>query len=108
MFAARWLIAMLVAAFGFISYCSTTSENPVTGEKQHIKLTAEQEVALGRQLAPQMAALFGGVSQSPMRERVRQVGANVVSRSSAANTPYKYSFHLLADRNTVNAFALPG
>ena len=33
MHAARYIIAALVALFGFISYCSTTSENPVTGEK---------------------------------------------------------------------------
>lgn len=108
MAAARWLIALVMAAFGFISYCSSTSENPVTGEKQHVRLTTEQEVSLGRQVAPQMAAQFGGVSASPNRERVRQVGERIVARSSAANTPYKYSFYLLSDRKTVNAFALPG
>ena len=108
MAAARWVVALIVAAFGFISYCSTTSENPVTGEKQHIRMTPEQEVSMGRQLAPQMAAQFGGVSAHPTRERVSQVGARIVSRSSAAKTPYKYSFYLLADRKTVNAFALPG
>ena len=108
MAAARWLIALIVGAFGLVSYCTTTSENPVTGEKQHVRLTAEEEVALGRQLAPQMAAQFGGISANPARERVRQVGERVVARSSAAKTPYKYSFHLLADRKTVNAFALPG
>ena len=108
MAAVRWLIALVVAAFGLISYCSTSTENPVTGEKQRVRMTAEEEISLGRQLAPQMAAQFGGVSASPMRERVRQVGAKIVSQSSAAKTPYKYSFHLLADRKTVNAFALPG
>ena len=108
MHAARYIVAAIVALFGFISYCSTTSENPVTGEKQHIHLTAEQEIELGRQLAPQMAAQFGGVSSGALRERVRQVGERVVARSSAAKTPYKYNFHLLADRRTVNAFALPG
>ena len=104
----RFIIAGIVALFGFISYCSTQSENPVTGEKQYVSLTPEQEITLGRQLAPQMAAQFGGVSTNPLRDRVRQVGERVVARSSAAKTPYKYSFHLLADRKTVNAFALPG
>ncbi len=108
MAAARWVIALLIGAFGLVSYCSTTSDNPVTGEKQRVSLTAEEEIALGRQLAPQMAAQFGGVSSSAMRERVQQVGARIVSRSAASKTPYKYSFHLLADRKTVNAFALPG
>lgn len=106
--AARWVMALVVAAFGLVSYWSTTSENPVTGEKQHVTLSPEQEITLGRQLAPQMATQFGGISINPARERVRQVGESIVARSSAANTPYKYSFYLLADRKTVNAFALPG
>ncbi|HZN24199.1 MAG TPA: M48 family metallopeptidase [Burkholderiales bacterium] len=108
MHSARWLIALVIAAFGFISYCSTTAENPITGEKQHIRMTPEQEVSLGRQLAPQMAAQMGGLSKSPAAERVRRIGQRVVERSSAVKTPYKYDFYVLADQRTVNAFALPG
>ena len=108
MHAARWMIAMVIAAFGFVSYCTTTSENPVTGEKQRVRLTPEQEVALGRQLAPQMAEQMGGVVKGPMAERVQRIGDKIVAGSSAARTPYKYNFYLLADRRTVNAFALPG
>jgi predicted Zn-dependent protease len=108
MAAARWVIALIVAAFGLISYFSSSSENPVTGEKQRVRMTTEEEINVGRQLAPQMAAQFGGVSANPARERVRQVGERIVARSSASKTPYKYSFYLLADRKTVNAFALPG
>jgi predicted Zn-dependent protease len=104
----RLIIALVVALFGVGSYFMSSSENPVTGEKQRVRLTPEQEVALGRQLAPQMAAQFGGVSKSPGSERVARVGATIVSRSSASRTPYKYSFYLLSDPKTVNAFALPG
>src|SRR4051812_40053848 len=108
MYAARWLIAVVISAFGLISYCSTTSENPITGAKQHVTMTADQEIALGRQLAPQMAAQMGGALRSPMADRVREIGQRIVQRSTAAKTPYKYDFYLLADRRTVNAFALPG
>ena len=104
----RAIIAALVALFGLVSYCTSTSENPITGEKQRVGMTAEQEVALGRQLAPQMAAQFGGVSGSAGRELVSRVGARIVAQSAAAGAPYKFNFHLLADRKTVNAFALPG
>ena len=104
----RAIIAALVALFGILSYCTGTSDNPVTGEKQRVRLTAEQEVALGRQLAPQMAAQFGGLSSDPARELVSRVGARIVAQSAASRTPYKFNFHLLADRKTVNAFALPG
>lgn len=104
----RLIIAAAVALFGALSYFMSSSENPITGEKQRVSLTAEQEVAMGRQLAPQMAAQFGGVSKGPDAERVSRVGTAIVSRSSASRTPYKYSFYLLADPRTVNAFALPG
>ena len=39
---------------------------------------------------------------------VKKVGQRVVQNSSAKNTPYQYDFHLLADAQVVNAFALPG
>jgi predicted Zn-dependent protease len=104
----RFVIAIIIALAGIFSYYTTTSENPITGEKQHIRLTPEQEIALGRQLAPQMAAQLGGLSQSDKRELVRRVGEKIVAQSSASRSPYKYSFYLLADRKTVNAFALPG
>ncbi|HEX2830140.1 MAG TPA: M48 family metalloprotease [Burkholderiales bacterium] len=104
----RAVVAALVALFGILSYCTGTSDNPITGEKQRVQLTAEQEVELGRKLAPQMAAQFGGVSSDASLQRVRRVGARIAKQSAAARTPYKFDFHLLADRKTVNAFALPG
>ena len=104
----RAIVAAIVALFGVLSYCTGTSENPVTGETQRVRLTAEQEIALGRQLAPQMAGQFGGISSDPARELVSRVGSRIVAQSAAARAPYKFNFHLLADRKTVNAFALPG
>src|SRR5690242_9043505 len=108
MSATRWLIALVISAFGLISYCSTTSQNPITGAKQHISMTPQQEIALGRQLAPQMASQMGGALRGPMAERVRQIGERIVQNSTASRAPYKYDFYLLADPRTVNAFALPG
>jgi predicted Zn-dependent protease len=81
----------------------------MTGEKQRVAMTPEQEVAIGYRSAPQMAAQMGGLSQNEKaRTLVRQVGESVVAKSLAAKSPYKFSFHLLADPRTVNAFALPG
>jgi predicted Zn-dependent protease len=39
---------------------------------------------------------------------VDQVGARLVGRSAAAETDWRFEFHLLADERTINAFALPG
>ncbi|HEX2332288.1 MAG TPA: M48 family metallopeptidase, partial [Burkholderiales bacterium] len=92
-----------------ITYYSSTSENPLTGEKQRVAMSPEQEIALGYKSAPEMAAQLGGLSQNEKaRALVREVGERLVARSVAAKSPYKFSFHVLADSRTVNAFALPG
>jgi predicted Zn-dependent protease len=105
----RLIIAAIVALFALLSYYGTSSLNPVTGEKQRVSLTAEQEIAMGLQTAPQMAAQFGGLSgDAQAAARVKETGRRLVAQSVAARSPYKYDFHLLADARTINAFALPG
>jgi len=106
---ARFILAAVIALVALISYFGNTSVNPVTGEKQRVAMTPEQEVAIGLKAAPQMAAQMGGLSQNPKaRELVQRVGARLVRESFAGKSAYKFSFHVLADRRTVNAFALPG
>ena len=106
----RLVIALVVVAFTLISYYSRSSENPVTGEKQHVgNIRPEQEVALGLQAAPQMQQQYGGEVADPQaRNLVETVGRRVLEKSAASKSPYKYTFHALADPKTVNAFALPG
>ena len=105
----RLIIAIVIALMAVVTYFTSTSENPVTGEKQRVAMTPEQEIALGYKSAPQMAAQMGGLSQNEKaRALVRQVGETLVAKSFAAKSPYKFSFHVLADARTVNAFALPG
>ena len=103
------MIAVIIALVAIVTYFSSTSENPLTGEKQRVAMTPEQEIALGYKSAPQMAAQMGGLSQNEKaRALVKQVGEKLVAESFAAKSPYKFSFHVLADPRTVNAFALPG
>lgn len=105
----RLLVALVVAAFSIISYLSTRQSNPVTGKTQHISITPDQEIALGLQAEPQMEQQYGGESDDAEgRARVERVGQRIVEKSAAGKTPYKYQYHLLADPQTVNAFALPG
>jgi predicted Zn-dependent protease len=106
---ARWLIALVVALISLITYFSSTSINPLTGEKQRVALKPEEEIALGLQSAPQMAAQMGGISaNAEAKALVQRIGQKLVRESFAAKSPYRFSFHVLADPRTVNAFALPG
>ena len=105
----RLVIGAIIALFAIITYFGSTSENPLTGEKQRVAMTPEQEIAIGYQSAPQMAAQMGGISRNSQAVAlVQRVGEGLVRSSVAAKSPYKFSFHVLADPKTVNAFALPG
>jgi len=105
----RILIALVIAAIGGLFYFCRTEVNPVTGEKQRVAMSVEQETALGLQTAPQMAAEFGGLHPDPaLQTYVEELGERVVARSAARGLKYQYDFHLLRDPETVNAFALPG
>jgi len=106
----QWIIGIVIAIGGFIAYFSHTTVNPTTGEKQRVSLTADQEIALGMESAPQMAQEMGGEvpPSDPQAKEVQYVGNRVWKRSEAAKSPYPFHYHLLADRKTVNAFALPG
>lgn len=111
----RLLIAAGIALFSVISYFSTGDTNPITGETQRVALTPEQEIALGLQAAPEMAAQHGGIYQDrEAQERVASIGRKLVTAVNKMTTrdggenPFEFDFHLLADEQTVNAFALPG
>ena len=105
----RLLMGLLFAGFALFSYFSQQSTNPVTGEKQYVAVSPEQEIALGLQAAPEMIQQFGGVSQDPQASAaVEAVGRRIAEQSAAARSEYEYHFTLLGDRNTINAFALPG
>jgi len=105
----RLLIAALVAIVSLIGYFGSSQDNPVTGETQHIDITVEQEIAMGLQAAPQMAAEFGGLDpDSQAQGLVDQIGNRIVQSSPAGQTAYQFDFHLLDDDQTINAFALPG
>ena len=105
----RLVIAVIIALFAIITYFTSTSENPLTGEKQRVAMTPEQEISIGYKSAPEMAAQMGGVSRNAQAVAlVQRVGEMLVKQSVAAKSPYKFSFHVLADPKTVNAFALPG
>jgi len=105
----RILIGLAIVAFAFIRRCSNQEENPYTGRTQNIDMTAEQEIAIGLQSAPEMAQQHGGLyPDERLQNLVDKVGNKLVQNSVASETPYRYEFHLLADDRTINAFALPG
>jgi predicted Zn-dependent protease len=102
-------IALVIGAFAVISFLGSKVYNPVTGKDQYITISEEQEIALGIQAAPEIAAQFGGLEADPdYQEAIDYIGEFLVENSLSGSTNYPFDFHVLADARTVNAFALPG
>jgi len=71
------------------------------------RLSDDQEIAIGNQLAQQYSAINGKLNpeDQALESYVRRVGSTV---ASYAHRPLPYSFHLLPNRAMMNAFSLPG
>lgn len=105
----RLIIVLVMAGVALFSYYSKTQVNPVTGRKQQVNLSPQEEVALGLQSAPQMAAEYGGLYQDEkVQFLIKKIGQHIIQTTEAKNSPYQFDFHVLADPQTVNAFAVPG
>jgi len=99
----RILIGLAIVAFAFIQRCNNKEKNQYTGRVQNINMSADQEIAIGLQSAPEIAQQHGGLyPDERMQTLVDAVGNKLVQNSIARETPYEYNFH------SINAFALPG
>lgn len=99
-----FVVAALACVVG-LTGCRT---NEATGRSQLIVLSAEQEISLGEEAMPELIKEYGGeVSDTVLREYVRDIGENLKQHTEAKNPDLPWKFTLL-DSDVINAFALPG
>jgi predicted Zn-dependent protease len=115
----RLMIAAVIVVFALVSYYGRPrDENQITGEPQRVAFNEESdEVQMGLVARREMAMQFGGADPDPeARAMVEKVGDRLLDALDASleavgrQNPYRkdFAFTLLADPETVNAFALPG
>lgn len=115
----RLIIALVIALFAVLSYYGRPGdENQVTGKSERVALAEEaDEVRMGLQAVPEMAQMHGGRHRNDAEcAHVQRVGEQLLRALDqhlalqGRRNPYREDFHftLLADPQTVNAFALPG
>ena len=93
-------LAVIVTAVG-----SNCSRNPVTGKRQIVTMSTEQELAMGQEADPQIVAQFGLYPDSALQRYMRQEGQQMAALSHRSDIPY--GFRVL-NSNVINAFAIPG
>lgn len=105
----RILVALVIAGFSIIGYFASSEFNPITGETQQVALSPNEEIAMGLQAAPEMADMHGGLyPDDDLQYYLDEVCSRLVNDSEASQTKWPFECHLLADKQTINAFALPG
>jgi predicted Zn-dependent protease len=96
-----WLSSL--AAAGWVAGCAT---NPVTGERQLMLISEDQEVQIDRQYAPyQFSADYGRSQDEKLNDYIDRTGKRVAAASHRTNVPY--NFHVV-NATYVNAYAFPG
>ncbi len=92
-----------LAAAGLVAGCAT---NPVTGERQLMLVSEDQEIQIDRQYAPfQFSADYGKTQDEKLNDYVDRTGKRVAAASHRTHMPY--NFHVV-NANYVNAYAFPG
>src|SRR5687768_6370247 len=90
----RIIIAVVLAVIAIVGYLMTPKQyNPITQEEQRVALTVEEEIALGLQSRPQMAAEFGGLHRDEnLQAQIDAIGQRLVESSDAKDTEYPFDF----------------
>ena len=81
------------------------SVNPVTGERDFVLMSEQEELALGRQHNQQILKAYRVYDDVDLQQYVQSVGERVARVSHRQNLIYRFT---LLDSTEVNAFALPG
>ncbi len=96
------VIFSLLAAILMLPSCAI---NPVSGKRQLMFMSEEQEVKLGSEYDPQVIATFGEYINEPLLALIEEKGNEMGLISHRPKL--KYHFRIL-DSPVINAFAVPG
>ena len=89
-----------------LAYCvSACAVNPVTGKKQMVLMSEEQEIAMGKDYHPQVLAYFGEYKDASIQAFITEKGNEMAKVSHRPNLEYNFS---IVDSPVINAFAVPG
>lgn len=97
-----FLISCLSATFLLFNSCA---RNPVTGKRQVVLMSEEQEIAMGKEADPQIIAQYGLYENAELQSFITQKGKQMAAISHRPNLDYQFR---IVDSDVINAFAVPG
>ncbi|MFB9291969.1 M48 family metalloprotease [Persicitalea jodogahamensis] len=100
----RKVVSYLFLIVGISSFYGC-SRNPVTGKRELILMSKEQEIALGKESHPSVVASMGLYEDQGLQAFINQKGKAMAAISHRPDLPYQF---FVVDSPVVNAFAVPG
>lgn len=97
-------VPRLLAGVALLSLVAC-SRNPVTGKRELILMSTEQEIALGQQSHPSIVATMGLYEDKNLQNFINEKGKAMAKISHRPDLPYQF---YIVDSPVVNAFAVPG
>ena len=99
----RFLYAFsAVVAFLLLESCA---KNPVTGKRDFMLMSTEQEIAMGQQSDPEIKNYFGLYEDPKLQKFIEEKGQQMAAVSHRKDLKYHFK---IVDSPVVNAFAVPG
>jgi predicted Zn-dependent protease len=86
-------------------FMTTCAVNPVTGKKQIVLMSEEQEIAMGKEADPEIVAQYGLYENKVLQDFITQKGKAMAAISHRPNLNYEFK---IVDSDVLNAFAVPG
>ncbi len=95
----------LVYSLLLVSLFASCAQNPVTGKKEFMLMTEEQEISMGKEADPDIIAQYGLYEHPVLQKFVEANGKRMAALSHRPGLNYQFR---ILDSPVVNAFALPG
>lgn len=95
----------VLITLGLLTVGLSCAVNPVTGKKELMLMSEQQEIALGIQSDPEVVASFGLYESPAIQAFISEKGTKMAAVSHRSNLEYHFK---VLDSPVVNAFALPG
>lgn len=96
---------ILISCFASIFLFNNCARNPVTGKRQVVLMSEEQEIAMGKEADPQIVAQYGLYENKELQDFITQKGKAMAAISHRPNLNYEFK---IVDSDILNAFAVPG
>ena len=93
-----------IIAFGSLAL-THCAQNPVTGGKDFVLMSAQQEIQLGAQAHQAVLKEYAALTNPALQAYVNEVGQRLAQQSHRPNLQWHFT---VVDSPDVNAFALPG